>query len=462
MVSTITKNITKFVEEFLTTNCSPDNLQIFMDAWNDEDLQTRFKALFPKTKKTKKDKNAPKRGKSSYLFFCDHVRPLIKEKTPDIDFKEMSKELGKRWSELRDEDKRPFIEESEADKIRYKQDMETYVPVAVCENDGDNEKKVKDKNAPKRGKSSYLFFCIHARPLIKEENPDIDFKEMSKELGKRWSELSDEDKQPFIEESEADKIRYQLEMETYVPSSAPAVKKTPKAKASPKRGRSAFNFFSLEERPHIKEANPEWNYSQIVSELSARWKALKDSKNIKDKENFERLKAQADEDKERVAVLLGLPSPKEKVKENEAAKKPKNAWIYFCTANRETFKKRNPDLCPREITSKLGEMWKEIKGTEEAEIYNVMASKGKETSASEMEIEEEKEENVIIEAESPKLHRKHRKEESSSEESSDSEEESSDSEEEKVVTRSKAKAKAKAKAVTKERDARARRNRKSN
>ena len=44
------------------------------------------------------------------------------------------------------------------------------------------ENKTKDINAHKKPKSSYLVFCNIERDILRKERPDIDFKEMSKEL----------------------------------------------------------------------------------------------------------------------------------------------------------------------------------------------------------------------------------------------------------------------------------------
>ena len=54
------------------------------------------------------------------------------------------------------------------------------------------------------------------RPKIKEEQPEISFKEMGTKLGQMWKELSDEEKAPWQEKADEDKVRYKKEMESYV------------------------------------------------------------------------------------------------------------------------------------------------------------------------------------------------------------------------------------------------------
>ena len=45
--------------------------------------------------------------------------------------------------------------------------------------------------------SGYMLFCKEQRPIVKEENPDMTFGELGKELGKRWKALSDADKEGY-------------------------------------------------------------------------------------------------------------------------------------------------------------------------------------------------------------------------------------------------------------------------
>ena len=71
------------------------------------------------------------------------------------------------------------------------------------------KKKEKDPNAPKRGMSAYLFFCQEERDRLLKEKPGLSLTERSKELGKRWQEMSPEDKVKFQEKAAEDKKRYE-------------------------------------------------------------------------------------------------------------------------------------------------------------------------------------------------------------------------------------------------------------
>ena len=88
---------------------------------------------------------------------------------------------------LTSEEKAPYEEMARKDKERYKREMADYVPPSESEDESDSNKKgkgkkttkkKKDPNAPKRGKSSFMFFSTEWRSKIKEENPDATFGEL--------------------------------------------------------------------------------------------------------------------------------------------------------------------------------------------------------------------------------------------------------------------------------------------
>lgn len=84
--------------------------------------------LKPNTKPIKKmkDKNAPKRNKSAYMFFQEDIRPKLKAKFPDDSLGQLSKRLGKLWGDLKDKDKKKYNKLAEKDKLRYEKDLNTY------------------------------------------------------------------------------------------------------------------------------------------------------------------------------------------------------------------------------------------------------------------------------------------------------------------------------------------------
>ena len=58
--------------------------------------------------KKKKDPNAPKKPKSSYMKFCDVKRSEVMKAHPEAKMGDVSKHLGKMWKELSDEEKAQY------------------------------------------------------------------------------------------------------------------------------------------------------------------------------------------------------------------------------------------------------------------------------------------------------------------------------------------------------------------
>lgn len=76
-------------------------------------------------------------------------------------------------------------------------------------------KKFKDPKAPKKPKTSYMFFCAEQRLILKEVNDNLSFSEIMKELSKKWKSLSEEEKERYNSLAEEDKERYSQETDKY-------------------------------------------------------------------------------------------------------------------------------------------------------------------------------------------------------------------------------------------------------
>merc|ERR1712176_545483 len=89
-----------------------------------------------KTKKKKKDPNAPKRATSAFMFYSTKMRPIIKREKPDIKFTEMGKPIGEKWRELGPENKKECEAMANEDKERSNDEMAKYKAKKEAEDDG--------------------------------------------------------------------------------------------------------------------------------------------------------------------------------------------------------------------------------------------------------------------------------------------------------------------------------------
>lgn len=144
------------------------------------------------------------------------------------------------------------------------------------------KKKRKDPNAPKRPFSSFMCFSLARRPVIKKENPDITFGAMAKRLGADFKEISEEERKKFEAMAAEDKVRYTIEMKSYIPPSyeeppKPKRKKGPKKDVNaPKGAKSAFIYFGMAVRKKLGQENPNLSFEDIGKMVGAAYKNLTD------------------------------------------------------------------------------------------------------------------------------------------------------------------------------------------
>ena len=135
-----------------------------------------------------------------------------------------------------------------------------------------------------------------------------------------------------------------------------------------KRPKSSYIFFCSAYREQVKEDNPDMGAKEIMSELGKIWKELGED----DRQEFV---VQALADKERYAREKAS-SPKEepkkkgkstKEKDPNRPKRKKSSYILFCQEKRNEVKEDNPEWGPRDVTSELGRLWRELDEEEKAQ-----------------------------------------------------------------------------------------------
>lgn len=92
--------------------------------------------------KRNKDPNEPKRPCTAFIFFSKDKREEVKESNPEMKGTEIMVELGRMWKEdfADEKSRKKWVSKAEKDKIRFKEEMESYTPPAKSE----------DESAPKR------------------------------------------------------------------------------------------------------------------------------------------------------------------------------------------------------------------------------------------------------------------------------------------------------------------------
>ena len=79
-----------------------------------------------KDKKKKKDPNAPKKAKTSYIFFCTEMRDQVCQDFPGMKVPVVGKELGRRWNSLEATERLKYEQMAAEDRKRVAGEKETY------------------------------------------------------------------------------------------------------------------------------------------------------------------------------------------------------------------------------------------------------------------------------------------------------------------------------------------------
>lgn len=101
-----------------------------------------------------------------------------------------------------EEEKQPFLAVAAKDRERYKKEMAVYKPA-------------RDANKPKRPGTAFMLFMGDFRKEMAGKEPEGGVAALAKLGGERWRGMTDEDKRPYVEKQNEEKIRYEANMEDY-------------------------------------------------------------------------------------------------------------------------------------------------------------------------------------------------------------------------------------------------------
>jgi hypothetical protein len=147
-------------------------------------------------------------------------------------------------------------------------------------------KVLKDPEAPKAPKTSYMCFASENRPTVVAKYPGKTSQDISRVLGVMWSEMTPKQKQKYVEMAEQSKVEYSEKMKVYVRPSVEELKekkaqkrtRTKKLAGEPKRPMTAYMLYAQAKRQEFKDNNPELKGAEISKLLGAKWKTLSEHK----------------------------------------------------------------------------------------------------------------------------------------------------------------------------------------
>mmetsp|Transcript_40220 Transcript_40220/g.78617 ORF Transcript_40220/g.78617 Transcript_40220/m.78617 type:complete len:352 (-) Transcript_40220:71-1126(-) len=267
--------------------------------------------------KPPRDPNAPKRNMSAYLLYQNAMREQFKNQNPGMTFGQLAKYTSAMYAEMQPEEKQAWSARAVADKERYLHELSTYVPpFGFCAKGdvimtqpseafkkGKRSKSDRDSNAPKRSVPAYLLYQNANRAQFKAENPELSFGDLAKYTSQMYKTITPEEKSMWESKALEDKLRYQMELTSYVPppgydakgnllesamSEKKRRRKMPKDPLAPKRARGSFVFFTYDIRPIIIRESSDIKFIEVGRIMGERWRAL----NPEEKQKYEILAAE--------------------------------------------------------------------------------------------------------------------------------------------------------------------------
>jgi len=166
----------------------------------------------------KKPLDAPKRFKSSFIFFSMEKHKEIKaqlaieRKTESTKATNITSLVSQAWRALESTEREKFEDMSRKDKERYDIEKKNYVPPPGMSL---TSKRKRDPDAPKRPMSAYLSYANKLRAKVKAENPDCSNGEISKILSGMWKEIPDDERKKLKVDEKALWDVYRIKMKEW-------------------------------------------------------------------------------------------------------------------------------------------------------------------------------------------------------------------------------------------------------
>jgi DNA polymerase elongation subunit (family B) len=219
-------------------------------------------------------------------------------------------------------------------------------------------KKNRPDDRPKNKQNIYTIFSKIEFKNIQKQNPELNSRDIFKEIGKKWQQIKNNkiELEKYYKYIKEDEDRYNEEIKDY---------KDRQNIIKPKK--STYILFSLEEREKLKkEGIPS---KEINSELSKRWKIIKNNPEL-----LEKYKILEKEEELRYNNELKQYCGKN-IKD---IKKTRPIFWFFYDIEKDNLYKKYPKLTGKEIMKKAQNLWKEIKADKnEYEKYKKLSEEDK-------------------------------------------------------------------------------------
>ncbi|KAK8805387.1 hypothetical protein WA158_002043 [Blastocystis sp. Blastoise] len=221
------------------------------------------------------------RAKSAYIFFCNEKRDDMKQLHPEWTMIEITKELASIWKNMNEDMKKPYSMYAYEDKERVRKEVEKIKATVKSAPYHSNKKE----RGGKRARTPYTLFYKEQMKLMRDKNKDIGFGEVSKILSEMWKNLTEEQKNPYVEQS---KVEHNLLLVTDPQN----IKSRKRHLDEPRRPCNSYALFCKSKRGDVKKMHPDISSGDILKELGKIWRETSQE----EKDMFEKM-AQVEREK---------------------------------------------------------------------------------------------------------------------------------------------------------------------
>jgi hypothetical protein len=180
-----------------------------------------------KPRRKRRDKEKPKRAMSAYLVFLNRHREETHKANPGFTVTDVTKKLAEKWKKVSAAERAECQRISDEDKARYYREMQSYVPMpdekeeapVRYDKDGNRKRRKKDKNAPRKNRSSYIIWAQEYRDKYfrpKANTPEaVSFRDQAAKLGEAWKACTPQQRKKYDDMAEKEARAYAIKRDAY-------------------------------------------------------------------------------------------------------------------------------------------------------------------------------------------------------------------------------------------------------
>jgi len=117
--------------------------------------------------------------------------------------------------------------------------------------------------------SAYMFFVKDQHSIVSKQNPGLKMTEISGILGKKWKNMSEEEKETYQDQAnKAPKVPRKAKLEKQVSSQ------------KPKRGLNAYMKFAQQQRSNVLSQDSALKITEVSKKLGEMWRKLSDEEKL--------------------------------------------------------------------------------------------------------------------------------------------------------------------------------------